>query len=163
VAITDEARYQLRQRLEEVLGAEEAVTLMAHLPPVGWADVATKRDLDALEERTQMRDENIELRLTHRIDTVETKIDALDERLTGKIDALDERLTGKIDALDERLTGSIGALDERLTGRLDNMATKADLAEAAVRTERLLRVTAGVTIASIATLLGAIESLSRLV
>jgi hypothetical protein len=43
------------QRLEEVLGREQAATLMEHLPPVGWADIATKRDLDALEERVALR------------------------------------------------------------------------------------------------------------
>lgn len=36
-------------RLEEVLGARVAATVMEHLPPVGWADVATKRDLDAFQ------------------------------------------------------------------------------------------------------------------
>jgi hypothetical protein len=35
-----------RNQLHQVLGADEAATLMAHLPPVGWADGATKRDLD---------------------------------------------------------------------------------------------------------------------
>jgi hypothetical protein len=55
VAITEEGRHHLYQRLEEVLGREEATTLMEHLPPVGWADVATKRDLDALETRMDAR------------------------------------------------------------------------------------------------------------
>lgn len=46
MTISDQSRYDLHQRLAEVLGASEAATLMEHLPPVGWADVATKRDLD---------------------------------------------------------------------------------------------------------------------
>jgi predicted TIM-barrel enzyme len=48
MAITEEARHHLYQALEQALGSDEAATLMEHLPPVGWADVATKRDLDAL-------------------------------------------------------------------------------------------------------------------
>ena len=44
MAIDERTRHQLYLRLEEVLGDEEANTLMEHLPPVGWADVATKQD-----------------------------------------------------------------------------------------------------------------------
>lgn len=48
MTINDQSRYDLHQRLAQVLGRDEAATLMEHLPPVGWADVATKRDLDHL-------------------------------------------------------------------------------------------------------------------
>ena len=48
MTISDQSRYDLHQRLAQVLGVDEAATLMAHLPPVGWADVATRRDLDQL-------------------------------------------------------------------------------------------------------------------
>jgi len=56
MTISDQSRYDLHQRLAEPLGADEAATLMEHLPPVGWADVATKRDLDhvAQELRSEM-------------------------------------------------------------------------------------------------------------
>ena len=53
MAINEESRHHLYLRLEEVLGAEEATTLMEHLPPVGWADVATKRDIDGLRDLTK--------------------------------------------------------------------------------------------------------------
>jgi len=64
MAIDERTRHQLFLRLEEVLGDEEANTLMEHLPPVGWADVATKRDLDELEARLGLRLELVENRTT---------------------------------------------------------------------------------------------------
>jgi len=44
-AITERARRDLYEHAEGTWGKETADTLMAHLPPVGWADVATKTDV----------------------------------------------------------------------------------------------------------------------
>jgi hypothetical protein len=41
-------RQSLHARLAELVGANETALLMNYLPPVGWADVATKRDLDVI-------------------------------------------------------------------------------------------------------------------
>jgi hypothetical protein len=46
MAVDEQSRHALYQQLEQVLGREATSTLMAYLPPVGWADVVTKRDLD---------------------------------------------------------------------------------------------------------------------
>ncbi|MFN8036939.1 MAG: hypothetical protein U0V73_13470 [Acidimicrobiia bacterium] len=46
MAVDERSRHALYLRLEAMLGAEHAETLMEHLPPVGWADVATKRDVE---------------------------------------------------------------------------------------------------------------------
>ncbi|HUP84132.1 MAG TPA: hypothetical protein VM143_00570, partial [Acidimicrobiales bacterium] len=65
MTISDQSRHDLHRRLAEVLGPDEAATLMEHLPPVGWADVATKRDLDhlALALRSEMSSGFSDLRL----------------------------------------------------------------------------------------------------
>ncbi len=55
MAITEESRHRMYQRLEEVMGHDDASILMEHLPPVGWADVATKRDLDHLATTLELR------------------------------------------------------------------------------------------------------------
>jgi hypothetical protein len=60
MAIGEEARHELYLALERRLGHDQASTLMELLPPVGWADVATKRDL----EMQDLRLEAVEGRLT---------------------------------------------------------------------------------------------------
>lgn len=74
MTVDERSRHLLHQTLEDVLGTEQAATLMTHLPPVGWADVATKRDLDAHTAMTK-RD-----------------LDALEERFDARLDALEHRI-----------------------------------------------------------------------
>lgn len=51
MAVDERARHQLFVKLEEVLGPDQATTLMETLPPVGYDHLATKQDLQALEDR----------------------------------------------------------------------------------------------------------------
>jgi hypothetical protein len=74
MAITEQDRHRMYQRLEEVLGHEEASTLMEHLPPVGWADVATKRDLDQQIAATRQDIEHLAAGLDLRFDHFADKL-----------------------------------------------------------------------------------------
>lgn len=51
MAVDERRRKALYDALERQIGPEEATTLMELLPPVGWADVATKEDLRQLDVR----------------------------------------------------------------------------------------------------------------
>jgi hypothetical protein len=46
--VDERSRHQLYRKLDELMGAQEATTLMELLPPSGWGDLATKRDIEAL-------------------------------------------------------------------------------------------------------------------
>jgi hypothetical protein len=57
---TDDDRRYLYELLERSLDARSAAILMARLPPVGWSDLATRQDVEAL--RAELKGEMAELR-----------------------------------------------------------------------------------------------------
>ncbi len=81
MAIDERSRHDLFTRLEEILGEEHATVLMEHLPPVGWADVATKHDLDQLRAATKHDLDQLGIRLEARIGFVEAGLGATEQRL----------------------------------------------------------------------------------
>jgi hypothetical protein len=85
MAIDERRRLDLYTWLREAAGDERADTLMELLPPVGWADVATKRDVAALEERMDLGLEALEERM-------ELRFEALEERLLRAIEQSSTRL-----------------------------------------------------------------------
>ena len=62
MSITEASRFQLRTAMGLILSEEAADTLMELLPPVGWADVATKTDLQHL--RDELKGDMLNLQLT---------------------------------------------------------------------------------------------------
>ena len=79
MAVDERSRHELYRRLEEVLEPEAATTLIEHLPPVGWADVATKHDLTALEERMELRFDRME----ERFNVVEERFNGVNDRINA--------------------------------------------------------------------------------
>ena len=51
MTITEAERFTMHVELRRVLGDDVANTVMEHLPPSGWADVARKSDVDRIERR----------------------------------------------------------------------------------------------------------------
>ncbi|MEX1208919.1 MAG: hypothetical protein WEE36_10040 [Acidimicrobiia bacterium] len=96
----------LYARLEEVLGAQHADVLMAHLSPAG--DVATKSDIAAIRSDLGT--------LAGRFDGLEQRFDGLEQRFDG----LEQRFDGaeqRFDGLDRRFE----RFEERIDSRLERM------------------------------------------
>ncbi len=53
--VDERSRLQLADAAKRAFGDDAGITLMELLPPVGWADVATKQDLELLETRLEVR------------------------------------------------------------------------------------------------------------
>lgn len=74
MSITEQERNELHNTLQEALGSGPASTLMSYLPPVGWADVATKRDIDSLRTATTQDIDALRAATKHEIDTLRTEM-----------------------------------------------------------------------------------------
>jgi len=85
MAISEEDRHHMYLKFEEVLRAQVAHTVMEHLPPAGWADVATKRDLDAQSALLKQDLEAVRLSLDSKIDTGLARVTADVARANAEI------------------------------------------------------------------------------
>lgn len=97
MTISETARLDMLSGLRTHVGEAVANTLMEHLPPGGWYDVARTGDFDRIETRI----DKLEARLDDRIDKLEIRFDKLEVR----IDKLEARLDDRIDKLEARLDG----------------------------------------------------------
>ena len=121
MVVDERSRHELYRRLEDVLGPEAATTLIEHLPPVGWADVATKHDLASLEERVDLR-----------FDRVDDRFDRVDDRF-ARVDDRFAQVDGRFDRLDERLDERFGRIDDRFTTFDESLGFRFDALESGLR------------------------------
>ena len=102
MAISETARLDMLSGLRTHVGEAVANTLMEHLPPGGWYDVARTGDFDRIETRIdklEVRLDKLEARLDDRIDKLEARFDKLEVR----IDNLEARLDDRIDKLAQKI------------------------------------------------------------
>src|SRR5437867_5497246 len=76
MTVDERSRLQLAEALKRALGDEEGITLMELLPPVGWADIATKDDLRSIDARLD--------RIEVRVGTLESRFDDLTREIRGQ-------------------------------------------------------------------------------
>jgi len=126
MSITDRQRLKLLRTLETVIGPEDASTLMDHLPPVTWANVATVDHVSAIGDQTtktlrsemqvlstQLRSEMSELRVELRSDMtvlsnqLRNEMNQLGTELRGEMNQLGIQLRSEIDQHGSRLEAAI--------------------------------------------------------
>ena len=96
MSITDRQRLKLLRTLETVIGPEDASTLMDHLPPVTWANVAT-------------------------IDHVSVVGDQTTKALRGEMQVLSTQLRGEMNTLSTELRSEMHTLSTELRGELNEL------------------------------------------
>lgn len=86
MSITQSRRYEMHEVLREKLGVGIADTLVEHLPPEGWGDVATRKDLSQVRTELQMEIALLRSELHQEIALLRSEMIQMEERLMMKID-----------------------------------------------------------------------------
>lgn len=74
MSISETQRLEMYLELRKVLGDDVAHTLMEHLPPEGWGDLARTKDLNQVEQRLFDHISHVERELSSRITGIERRL-----------------------------------------------------------------------------------------
>jgi hypothetical protein len=91
MTMTDARRTEMHIGLRESLGPRVADSLMEHLPPNGWGDVARQSEMILRFEMIDRRFEEID----RRFDGIDQRFEGVDGRFVGvdkRFDAIDARM-----------------------------------------------------------------------
>lgn len=131
MTISEQSRHHLHQKLEEFLGPDEAATLMEHLPPRGWADVATKADLDHQSAITKRDLEALAAVTKHDLDalatTTKSDLDAHVATMKSDLDALAAVTKTDLNALAAATKRDILSLDVKIEAVRNDLGTRIDI------------------------------------
>jgi hypothetical protein len=86
MSITQSQIFEMHEVLREKLGVNAADTLIEHLPPEGWSNVATKKDLSQVRTELQMEIALLRSELHQEIALLRSEMIQMEERLTMKFD-----------------------------------------------------------------------------
>jgi hypothetical protein len=84
MAITEADRLEMHLQIRKTMGDKVADTMMEHLPPTGWADVARKSDVDYLAALMDARFAAVDIRFA----AVDQRFENVESRLNGIIAGL---------------------------------------------------------------------------
>lgn len=102
MSASERERHELAAKLEQLLGPDEAATLMEHLPPVPWDGLARQDDLLALRSD---------------VDGLRTDVNGLHSRVDGLAGEI-SRTNDRIDHLAEVMTLQFSSLGDRITAHV---------------------------------------------
>lgn len=84
MAITEADRLEMHLQIRKMMGDKVADTMMEHLPPTGWTDVARKSDVDYLAALMDARFAAVDIRFA----AVDQRFENVESRLNGIIAGL---------------------------------------------------------------------------
>ena len=141
MSITEEKRLDLANSAREALGQANGDTLMELLPPVGWADVATKHDLEQLRILIGKDFELLRLEINGRFADVNHAIGSLRNEMNQRFADTDHA----IDSLRLGMDGELKSLRTELALQISELRTELN--------RSLLKFFIGTTATTILTLL----------
>ena len=147
MSVDERALLALHRRLDDVLGTDEAATLMSQLPLTPATELLTKEDGRRFDARFTEIDHRFD-RVEERLDRVEERLDRVEERL-DRVEVRLDRLEDRMDRFETRMMAKLSEEFAHLDDRVDSAISKA--------MRQTVVGTIGVILATAATVLTAVQ------